>query len=363
MSRSKMLLILVVALITALAIPVPSYSTHALGTGSACQESQKPNAGSEAYKKILPELAAAHRKKLDQQLAQLKQQADELSPRISEAQKKTGFDLDTVVKEMRSAASIGDANQTAQAQSKIFSTYKPQLAKLLQVAAIDPQREIERLMTVVNLRDARRVDSSFIAAGGMGESKREDPPASTPPPDVKLVTFTAPFTSEGHVGDDVVAQASTGRLALANEIHVVGSTQKLAFITQDLFVERGMRRVRAFVRFEPTTFGTFVNALLGYSSAEAIVNLRLLDGSTVVASDRLSLSRSVVTVIGSNRTEGTRPVILQFDYTRPAPDDETTYTLVAEIEGWAGTGGLSDAMMYANTTVRQLQVYLHRTTS
>ena len=363
MSRSKMLLILVVALITALAVSVPSDSTQACGTGSASQDRQKPNAGSEAYKKILPELAAAHRKKLDQQLAQLKQQADELSPRISEAQKKTGFDLDSVVKEMRSAVSIGDTNQIAQAQSKIFSTYKPQLAQLLQVAAIDPQREVERLMTVVNLRDARRVDSSFIAAGGMDESKREEPPATTPPPDVKLVTFTAPFTSEGHVGDDVVSQASTGRLALANEFHVAGSSQKLAFITQDLFVERGMRRIRVFARFDPTTFGTFANALLGYSSAEAIVNLRLLDGSTVVASDRLSLSRSVVFAIGSNRIEGARPVTLQFDYTRPAPDDETTYTLVAEIEGWAGTGGLSDAMMYANTTVRQFQVYLHRTTS
>ena len=267
MSLSRMLLILVVALITALAISVPSDSMHACGTGSASQDRQKPNAGSEAYQKILPELAAAHKRKLDQQLAQLKQQTDELSPRISEAQTKTGFDLDSVVKEMRSTASIGDTSQIAQAQAKIFSTYKPQLAKLLQVAAIDPQREVERLTTVVNLRDARRVDSSFIAAGGMDESKREEPPATTPPPDVKLVTFTAPFTSEGHVGDDVVAQASTGRLSLASEIHIAGSTQKLAFITQDLFVERGMRRVRAFVRFEPTTFGTFVNALLGYSSA------------------------------------------------------------------------------------------------
>ena len=325
---------------------------------------QKPNTGAEAYMKVLPELAAAHRKKLEQELAQLQKQTDELSPRVSAAQKQTGANLDSIAKEIR-AAGIGEVRQSAQTQSKIFNSYQPQLAKLLQVAAIDPQREVERLMTVVNFRDARRVDASFIAAGSMDESKREEPPSSSPPPDVKMAVFTAPFTSEGHVGGDVVAQASTGRLAFSNEIHVLGSSQKLAFISQDLFVERGMRRIRVFARFDPTTFGTFAGTVLGYSSAEAIVNLRLLDGSTVVASDRLSLSRSVAAVIGCNHTEGARSVTLQFDYTRPAPDDETTYTLVAEVEGWAGggTGFLSDAMMYVNSTVRQFQVYLHRTTS
>jgi hypothetical protein len=357
MSRQRTLLIFVGLLLTIASTTSPRLSD------AASEKQPVDNAGAAAYMKLLPELAAAHKKKLDEELAQLKKQTDELSPRVLDAQKKTGIDLNSVAKEIRSAAATGDANQTAQAQSKIFNTYEPQLAKLLQVSAINPQREIERLMTVVNLSNARRVDSSFIAAGGSDESKREQPPATTPPPDVKLVTFTAPFTSEGHVGNDVLSQASTGRLSVANEIHVAGSTQKLAFITQDLVVERGMRRVRAYVRFEPTTFGTFANALLGYSSAEAIVNLRLLDGSTVVASDRLSLSRSIAAVIGGSHTEGARPVTLQFDYTRPAPDDETTYTLVAEIEGWAGAGGFSDAMMYANATVRQIQVYLHRSTS
>ena len=323
------------------------------------------NDGAEAYKKVLPELAAAHKKKLEQELAQLKRQTDELTPRVTAAQKQTGTNLDSIAKEIR-AAGIGDVRQSAQTQSKIFDSYEPQLAKLLQVAAIDPQREVERLMTVVNMRDARRVDASFIAAGGMDESKREEPPASTPPPDVKMTIFTAPFTSEGHVGADVVAQASTGRLAFSNETHVLGSSQKLAFITQDLFVERGMRRIRVFARFDPTTFGTFAGTVLGYASSEVIVNLRLLDGSTVVASDRLSLSHSIAAVVGVSHTEGARPVTLQFDYTRPAPDDETTYTLVAEVEGWAGGGGtgfLSDALMHVNSTVRQFQVYLHRTTS
>lgn len=360
--KPRSLILITFASIASLALGISPASTQGIGDNPASLHNQRANTGAEAYKKVLPELAAAQRKKLEEEFAELKHQTDELSPRVSGAQKQSGINLDSIAKEMRDAANIGDAKERAQTQHKIFSTYEPQLAKLLQVALIDPQREVERLMTVVNLRDARRVDSSFIADGGMDESKREEPP-TTPPSDVKMAIFTAPFTSEGHVGDDVVSQASTGRLALANAIHVAGSGQKLAFITQDLFVERGMRRIRVFARFDPTTFGTFANALLGYSSAEAIVNLRLLNGSRVVASDRLSLSRSVAAVIGSNRTEGTRPVTLQFDYTRPAPDDETTYTLVAEVEGWAGAGGLSDAIVYVNATVRQFQVYLHRTIS
>jgi hypothetical protein len=129
MSHSRILLLLVVGLASALAVSIPSESTQAVGSGSTGQDSQNHNAGAEAYKKLLPELAAAHRKKFDQQLSQLKRQTEELKPQLLSAQKQTGLNLDSITKQIGDAATPGDAGQLTQAQSKIFNTYESQLAK------------------------------------------------------------------------------------------------------------------------------------------------------------------------------------------------------------------------------------------
>jgi hypothetical protein len=46
-----------------------------------------------------------------------------------------------------------------------------------------------------------------------------------------------------------------------------------------------MRRVRVFVTLNPATYGAFAMAVAGYSSSEAIFNLRALEGSRRIASD------------------------------------------------------------------------------
>lgn len=102
------------------------------------------------------------------------------------------------------------------------------------------------------------------------------------------------------------------------------SEQQLSFITQDLPVGRGVRRVRVYVTLEPTAYRANALNIGGYSSAEAIVNLRLLEGARVLASDRISLGHAFVVWIGDSHVGATRPVTLQCEFTRPAPDDETT---------------------------------------
>ena len=327
---------------------------------SANEQDPKPNSvGAETYKKLLPELAAAHRKKLEAELDQLKQRADKLSTQAEDARKKTGFDADAMMKDFNQVASATNVADARQQAAAFRGKYEPGILTLAQASGLDMQGERDRLFSFINPGNAR-IFPGPIGIGGSSEEKREEPEPPTAPPDVVTKTFVAPYTSEGHVGDRATASASTGQMSFVNGLAFAGSAQKLAFITQDLPVERGVRRVRVFVTLNPTSYGTTAFNLSGYSSAEAIVNLRLLEGSRILASDRLSLSRSVAEFIGASDRSGSRSVTLLCEFTRPAPDDETTYTLVAEIEGWAGAGGLGGAAVNISTTLRQFQAYLHR---
>jgi hypothetical protein len=158
-------------------------------------------------------------------------------------------------------------------------------------------------------------------------------------------------------------KAFSGELKFLNFVNIANSMQLTAFISQTLQVASGTRRVRVSATLDPVIHyvdGTTLPPTPGYTSAEVIVNLRVMDGSRVVASDRISLGRVVTAVVGGGRSAGRRPVTLTCDFTRPQPDDATTYTLVAEIEGWAGAAGLSFATAQGQAHVRQFHVYLHR---
>ena len=122
-----------------------------------------------------------------------------------------------------------------------------------------------------------------------------------------------------------------------------------------------MRRMRVSATLDPVSyFVTGLSILAGYSSSEAIVNLRVMEGSRVVASDHINLGRVVTVLFGAGPLSGSRPVTLQCEFTRSAPDDPTTYTLIAEIEGWAGAGGFSSALASERAHLQQFQLYLHR---
>lgn len=210
------------------------------------------------------------------------------------------------------------------------------------------------------------VDSNRITIKGECQTRRTvrgQESFSLGPPDVTESILSAPYTSAGTSGDYSRAVAATGDLYLYANVEFAGSIQKVAFISQTLPVERGIRRVRVSATLDPVYYYVAgYSAPPGYSSAEAIVNLRVMDGSRVVASDRISLWRLVTAVVGGGATSGSRPVTLRCEFTRPSPDDATTYTLIADIEGWAGAGGLwySQTSVIERAHLQQFQVYLHR---
>ncbi len=82
---------------------------------------------------------------------------------------------------------------------------------------------------------------------------------------------------------------------------LAGSIQKVAFISQTLPVERGIRHVQVSARLNPVSYSLYGLSLppVSYSSAEAIVNLRVMDRGRVVCSDRISLERLMIRQAGS----------------------------------------------------------------
>jgi hypothetical protein len=151
-------------------------------------------------------------------------------------------------------------------------------------------------------------------------------------------------------------------MAVHTRTEFAGSEQRLAFITQRLPVERGVRRVRVSADLDPVGYymGAFTYLVLGYSSAETIVNLRVMEGTREVCSDRVSLARAISAVFGYPQPRGRRPVALQCEFTRAAHDSPATYNMVAELEAWAGVGGFAVAHAGGNGRLRQFQVLLDR---
>ena len=90
------------------------------------------------------------------------------------------------------------------------------------------------------------------------------------------------------------------------------------------------------------------------------MNLRVLEGSNILASARRPLGSSVAAVFGFGGPEARTSITMSCEFERSRPEDPTVYTLVAEAEGWAGAGGLAGAQSELEATLREFTVHLHR---
>lgn len=90
---------------------------------------------------------------------------------------------------------------------------------------------------------------------------------------------------------------------------------------------------------DPLSHLVNTNGFLRYASAEARVNLRVMEGSRQLCSDTFHLARSMTVAVGADEQTGEQPVSLQCEFTRSTPDSPETYFVVAEFEAWTGVGG------------------------
>jgi len=77
---------------------------------------------------------------------------------------------------------------------------------------------------------------------------------------------------------------------------MVGSQQQLASVGSSFFADASVRRVRV-ESVVDANYGTSIGADWGYASAEVLINLKVLDGTQVKGSNRLSLVRAISAVL------------------------------------------------------------------
>ena len=314
----------------------------------------------EMYQKELPNLSAPSRQKFEKEMASLDSVARKLQPSLAEAQNKLGFDSQAMHAEFRAITEEPKGGLSAQRAAAFQTKYESQLIKLAQIAGIDLAAQRQQMITLLDLSKAQVKESKVLAIIEIGDEHPPTPaPTPPPPPDVTELVLSAPFTSAGTLGEHSLSNAARGDMSIGLQVNVAGTAYRLASISQTLAVEPGVERVRVFGAFDPARFVTMAVSTCGYASSEAIVNLRIMEGSRLIASDRISLWR-VVSILGMSHQTGTRLVTLECDFRRPAPDEATTYTLIAEIEGLAGALFCAGAVVEEQARQQRFQVYLHR---
>lgn len=195
-----------------------------------------------------------------------------------------------------------------------------------------------------------------VRSGQTGGISIEENPSSAAPSGNAELRLTAPFSfSGGETGKD------SGGLSVHNLALIAGSSQKLAFIGQTLLVPAGVREMEVVAILSRYDARAYALATGGYSSAEALLTLRLLTASNqLLTEDRRSMVHMMAVVVGSGDKVFRAPVSLLARYVRPNPGVEERFHLNLTAECWTGGGGIAGATCYSSGTLERFDVRLIR---
>jgi len=128
----------------------------------------------------------------------------------------------------------------------------------------------------------------------------------------------APY-SLGSTSGGATADRNSGRLSSYNSV-MVGSQQQLASVGSSFFGDASVRQVRV-ESVVHANYGTSIGADWGYASAEVLINLKVLDGTQVKGSNRLSLVRTISAVLWIASDSGAAAYTLscEFDHSYGTP--------------------------------------------
>ena len=336
------------------------------------RQQQQQSEGLAAYRSILPGLSVPRRRKFEKELNELKAFAEGLNERLKGAPKEAWPDAAQAEREFRELLLLHepDADKRAERAADFFKKHQEQFMRRAAAAGIDMGAERQKLDQLVGiwpadippetLHDPSNTAPAVFRPEAVAVDDRP-PVEAAPLPDSSVQNFSGPYTSSGTQGAG--ARAGTdGNLLIERSVTFAGSEQTLAHITQDLNVDSGYRRVVVEATVRAFRYHTHADALFaGYSSAEAIINLRVLEGTRVVASDRVSVARSRVFMFGWDTRRRSIPErTLRCEFVRPSAGEVGRYTVVVEFEGWVGAGGLAGADVVMQGTIRPIRVTTRR---
>lgn len=290
--------------------------------------------------------------RLGAELSKLKNFATRSRPGLSEAAIASGYDPQTALADYRQIGEETDPSKRIDQQAAFDAKYRPAIFTVARNANIDLQKERSTLLTELNLDDVATQPRSMLVID-------TDPPTGGPPaqPTSDDTILRSPWRITGAVGDHATANPM-GNLTVFATAAGAGLTHQMAFVGAPFWIDPGVTRIHAVVTFRPAAFEVraFSLFLFGYSSAEAIVNVRIMEGSQVVATEHLSLAREITAVFGWGERNESPLITLNCDYTRPNPQATSAYTVVAEAEAYVGAGGFSGARVWMHPYVQEIRI-------
>lgn len=298
-----------------------------------------------------------------QELAALEKIASAYNPSFQAALEQVGgVDLGAIASSLKSVAGESDPEALAELNKTLTATYAPLLQKALDIAQIDRDTVWKELNGIVPLATGGHFVDTLLLSWGLLFPPEPTPP---PPPAANEVHRRAPYDLQSSTGGDLNSWANkmTGEVWSDQEVWEVGSSQALAAVGATVMVEPDVRQVRVDATASIVLGRLFimVTAILGYASAEVILNLKVLDGSRLVASDRLSILHGWTAVAGSPLLDGGGDYNLSCTVDRAGVVGPSTYSVLVEVETWVGVGavvGQSRAHCWA--TVQQISLYFSR---
>ena len=330
-----------------------------------------------AYKATQQKERGEHKDKLEKELKALAKISDRYEAKLKQAAREENLDLDRLQTELRSFSRIQNDDERQQKLRSFHETYAPSLMRVVDRAGVDrvaAKREaIDSVAFPANgkrFKDQRTGTGTSRALalrgdydeGLIGDGWYTDPPLPlpAPPPQTTRIIKAAPYELSATLGSEAGANRTTGEIRDFNETWV-GATQHLASVGSTFVADASIRRVRVEATIDMGYF-TVIGAIFGYASAEVLINLKVLNGSQVVGSNRLSLLRQwgVVFWVTSQSGQGSYTLACEFDHSYGTP---RTYAAIGELETWTGGGGaviISPATAYGAGKNQQIAVTLIR---
>lgn len=155
----------------------------------------------------------------------------------------------------------------------------------------------------------------------------------------------------------LTANPTTGRISSSQMLTFIGSSQAIAQVGSAFQGPWSTRRIRVEATVRVEYYSLFTPAFFGYASAETIMNLRVMDGSQVVAHDRRSLGRAIAAVFWITELKGGPFTI--FMAAEFYGGGGRRYTANVDVETWVGAGGIgagANASGYAVAEEIRVQV-------
>lgn len=169
-----------------------------------------------------------------------------------------------------------------------------------------------------------------------------------------MTRLTAPYGLNWTKGHTTTADRATGKLYSKHSMIYAGSFQNVAQLGSTFYGPSGTGKIRVEANVTVNAYELSAPAFFGYASAEAIVNLKVMDGSKIVAKDRRSVGRAQSVVFFWSVVKG-GPITftLATEFTGGLGRQ---YSAHVDVETWIGGGGVTGLMAKCDAKVNHIDV-------